>query len=48
MSEKMKEHYKNEFVKNKGNIKGTWNVIDKIIPKSRKGKGLLDEENQDS
>ena len=48
MSDKMKEHYKNEFVKNKGNIKGTWNVIDKIIPKSRKGKGLLDEENQDS
>ena len=48
MSDKMKEHYKNEFVKNKGNIKGTWNVIDKIIPKSKKGKGLLDEENQDS
>ena len=48
MSDKMKEHYKNEFVKNKGNIKGMWNVIDKIIPKSRKGKGLLDEENQDS
>ena len=48
MLDKTKEHYKNEFVKNKGNIKGTWSVIEKIIPNSRKGKGLMEEVNEDS
>ena len=41
MSNKMKDYYRGEFTKNKGNIKGTWNVIEKIIPKNKKDEGVL-------
>ena len=40
ISNKMKDHHKREFTKNKGNLKGTWNVIEKIIPKNKKSAGV--------
>ena len=42
LSEKKKDNFREEFSKCKGNIKGTWNVINKIIPKNKKCSGQLD------
>ena len=41
MSDKMNEYYRSEFTKNKGNIKGTWNVIEKILPKKKRDEGAM-------
>ena len=39
--EKKKHYFREEFSKCKGDIKGTWNVIDKIIPINKKCSGQL-------
>ena len=36
LSEKKRDHFRDEFSKCKGNIKGTWNVISRIIPINKK------------
>ena len=35
------KYFKEQFLKCKGNIKGTWDVIKKIIPENKKSFGLL-------
>ena len=47
LSDKKKNHYRNEFIKNKGNMKGTWKVIDKIIPKCKKSTREIVDEDHD-
>ena len=41
LSEKKKHYFREEFSKCKGDIKGTWNVINKIIPINKKCSGQL-------
>ena len=41
ISNNKKNYFRNEFSKCKGNIRGTWDVIRKIIPNSKKCPGLL-------
>ena len=42
MSGKKKNYFKDEFSKCKGNMKGTWGVINKIIPVNKKASNLND------
>ena len=41
LSEKKKHYFREEFSKCKGDIKGTWNVINRIIPINKKCSGQL-------
>ena len=36
LSEKKKSYFRNEFLKCKGDIKGTWGIVKKIIPDNKK------------
>ena len=42
LSEKKKNYFREEFSNCKGDIKGTWNVINRIIPINKKCSGQLD------
>ena len=41
LSDKKKNYFHGEFSKNKGNSKGTWEVINKIIPRNKKSSESL-------
>ena len=41
LSDSKNEYFKQEFQKTRGNIKGTWNVIHKIIPNNKKSSSNL-------
>ena len=42
LSNNKKTYFREEFFKNKGNIKGTWNVINRIVPNNKKSSGQLE------
>ena len=48
LSNNKKTYFREEFIKNKGNIKGTWNVINKIVPNDKKSSGQLDNLHEDA
>ena len=48
LSEKKRDHFRDEFSKCKGNIKGTWNIINRIIPNNKECIGQLDNLNENA
>lgn len=47
LSEKKKSYYRNEFSKCKGDIRGTWSVVKKLIPDTKKSNTLCNDQDID-
>ena len=48
LSDKKKNYFKEEFFKHKGDIKGTWEVVNKIVPVNKKSIGPLVNSDDDA
>ena len=48
ISEKKKDYFKEQFSNCRGDIKGTWNVVEKLIPTSSRSKRHQIDQNVDA